>query len=131
MTQDRPAAAELLDAVAEYLFAEVRETVPREQRFQVLVAANLCAVVAREVRAGEAPLRADLELFAALLEREPEEGGDLGGAVREAQAELSRRLRSGELDDRIGEVALALRGHVQRKLEIARPGYQEVGSEED
>ena len=55
MTQDRPDAPELLEAVAEYLFAELRPEVPSEQRFRVLVAANVCAVVARELRAGEAP----------------------------------------------------------------------------
>ena len=31
--QDRPSASELLEAVAEYLFAELRPEVPREQRF--------------------------------------------------------------------------------------------------
>ena len=67
MTQDRPERAELLDAVAEYLFAEVRPAVPREQRFQVLVAANVCAVVARELRAGDEPLREDLAMFRDLL----------------------------------------------------------------
>ncbi|HKH40900.1 MAG TPA: DUF6285 domain-containing protein, partial [Solirubrobacterales bacterium] len=61
--QDRPDAADLLDSVAEYLFAELRPEVPREQRFKVLVAANLCAVVAREIRAGEEPEQEDLTLF--------------------------------------------------------------------
>ena len=125
MSQDRPAAPELLDAVAEYLVADVSESVPRERRFQALVAANLCALVAREIRAGEAPLRADLELFSALLDREPEEtsGEGLGGAVHEAQAEVSRRLRAGEMDRHLDEVAAALREHVLRKLAVARPGY--------
>ena len=53
--QDRPTAPELLDSVAEYLVAELRPEVPREQRFKVLVAANVCTVVARESRAGEEP----------------------------------------------------------------------------
>ena len=125
MSQDRPGAPELLDAVAEYLFAEVSESVPRERRFQALVAANLCALVAREIRAGERPLREDLELFSALLDREEEGIGaaSLPAAVREAQAELSRRLRAGELDEHLAEVAAALRQHVRRKLEVARPGY--------
>ena len=109
--QDRPDAAELLEAVAEYLFAELRPEVPREQRFRVLVAANVCAVVAREIRAGEGPARKDEELFAELL------GGD-GGAE-----ELSRRLREGDLDDRLDELAERLAEHVRRKLEVARPGY--------
>ena len=114
--QDRPTADELLDAVAEYLFAELRPEVPREQRFKVLVAANVCAVVAREIRAGEEPDRRDLELFGELL-------GEPVDDVRAAADELSRRLRSGELDDRIEELATALEEHVRRKLEIARPGY--------
>ncbi len=64
--QDRPTAPELLDALAELLFADVREWVPRERRFQVLVAANVCAVLARELRAGREPTEADIELFARL-----------------------------------------------------------------
>jgi hypothetical protein len=114
--QDRPAAPELLDAVAEYLVAELRPEVPREQRFKVLVAANICAVVAREIRAGEEPDRQDLVLFNELL-------GDQIDDVRAAAAELARRLRAGELDDRLDELAPRLEEHVRRKLEIARPGY--------
>jgi hypothetical protein len=90
--------------------------VPREQRFKVLVAANVCAVVARELRAGEEPDREDLALFNELL------GEDVTD-VHAAAVELSRRLRAGELDDRIDELAPRLEEHVRRKLEIARPGY--------
>jgi hypothetical protein len=118
MGQDRPTAPELLDSVAEYLFAELRPEVPREQRFKVLVAANVCAVVAREIRAGDAPDLADLALFSDLL---GEEVDDLHAAA----AELSRRIRSGELDGRIDELAPRLEEHVRRKLEIARPGYDQ------
>jgi ABC-type branched-subunit amino acid transport system ATPase component len=116
--QDRPTAAELLDSVAEYLFAELRPEVPQEQRFKVLVAANVCAVVAREIRAGEEPDQADLALFEELLGKEVAD-------VHAAAAELSERIRSGELDDRIEELAPRLEQHVQRKLDIARPGYSE------
>ena len=126
MTQDRPEAPELLEALAEYLFTEVREAVPREERFRVLVAANLCAVLAREWRAGEAPLWQDLELFAAILGEQPAAAADadqLRVAVREAERRLAETLRSGAMDDRLGEVAEQLRPHVRRKLEVARPGY--------
>jgi hypothetical protein len=118
LMQDRPTAAELLDSVAEYLFSEVRPEVPQEQRFKVLVAANVCAVVAREIRAGEEPDQADLALFEELLGKEVAD-------VHAAAAELSERIRSGELDDRIEELAPRLEQHVQRKLDIARPGYAE------
>jgi hypothetical protein len=124
--QDRPDAAELLDSVAEYLFAELRPEVPREQRFKVLVAANLCTVVAREIRAGEEPDREDLALFAELLdEMAAPPGGheDLVQEARRAAAELAWRLRSGDLDERLDELAPRLAEHVRRKLEVARPGY--------
>ena len=114
MTQDRPEAADLLEAVAEYLFAELRPEVPGEQRFRVLVAANVCAVVARELRAGDRPVEEDLALFERLL-GEPQED------AREAAAVLARRLRAGELDKRMDELIPALAEHVKRKLEVARP----------
>jgi Domain of unknown function (DUF6285) len=124
--QDRPDAAELLEAVAEYLFAELRPEVPKEQRFRVLVAANVCTVVARELGAGEAPDREDLALFSELLGEPAEPAADpdaLADQARESAAELAKRLRSGELDDRIDELAPRLEEHVRRKLDIARPGY--------
>jgi hypothetical protein len=126
--QDRPTAPELLDALAAMLFAEVREWVPRERRFQVLVAANVCAVVARELRAGAAPSQADALLFRELLgagaaEPSPERAEE---EARAAAAELATALRSGELDDRLPEVTARLREHVRRKLEVARPGYWEA-----
>ena len=117
--QDRPTAPELLDSVAEYLFGELRPEVPREQRFKVLVAANLCAVIARELSAGDRPDAEDTALFGELL-------GESHDDVRTAAAELSRRLRSGELDDRLAELAPRLEEHVRRKLAIARPGYDQT-----
>ena len=126
MMQDRPTAPELLDSVAEYLFTELRPEVPREQRFKVLIAANLCAVVAREIRAGEEPDAEDLALFRELLGdagEAPQDPEALAEATRQAAAELSQRLRSGELDDRIAELAPRLEEHVRRKLDVARPGY--------
>ena len=127
MTQDRPEAPDLLDAAAEFLFSDVREWAPREKRFLVLVAANLCATVARELRAGEEPLREDLELFRELVGGEVEEapsGAELAAAVRDAEAELAGRIRSGEMDDRLDYLTARLRHHVRRKLEVARPGYE-------
>jgi hypothetical protein len=123
--QDRPTATELLDALAELLFRDVREWVPRERRFQVLVAANLCSVLARELRAGAAPSLADVALFRSILGVEgptpaPE---DAEAEAREAASELAWELRRGNLDTEIESVAASLREHVGRKLEIARPGY--------
>jgi hypothetical protein len=130
--QDRPTAPELLDALAAMLFGEVREWVPRERRFQVLVAANLCAVVAREIRAGAEPSIADLRLFRSLLGAEDPEPGpeDAHAEARRAAGDLARALRAGQLDPDLPEVASRLREHVRRKLELARPGYGDRPSDE-
>lgn len=128
--QDRPSAPELLDALAAMLFSEVRGWVPRERRFQILVAANVCAVVARELRAGAAPSQADAALFAGLLgeaaEPAPEEAA---GESRVLAGRLASALRAGELDGDLDGVAARLCEHVRRKLEIARPGYWEADAE--
>ena len=127
MTQDRPHQPELLDALAEFMHGDVAEWAPREKRFQVLVAANLCAILGRELRAGAEPLGDDLALFCELLGDAPPPAdlseAELREAVREAQSELAARLRAGELDERLDAVAARLSEHVRRKLEIARPGY--------
>ena len=127
--QDRPTAPELLDAMAADLFGKVRAWVPRERRFQVLVLANLCAVIARELRAGAEPSLADARLFRELLRR-PAPGGVLpqeGDAVARATAfELSAAIRRGDLDDRLDEAITRLHEHVARKLEVARPGYADA-----
>ena len=130
--QDRPTAPELLDALAAMLFSEVREWVPRERRFQVLVAANLCAVLARELRAGTDPSLADSRLFRELLgsgagDRPAEDpataSGDPEETAREAARDLAAAIRKGKLDDNLDTVLTRLQDHVRRKLDIARPGY--------
>ena len=133
MTQDRPSAAELLESVAEYLFAELRPEVPAEQRFRVLVAANVCAVVAREIDAGDAPSREDLGLFREILGDEdapPAEPAEVEAEARRSAAQLADRLRTGELDDRLDELTPKLAEHVGRKLAIARPGYGDFRAEQ-
>lgn len=124
--QDRPTAPELLDAIATKLAGDVEGWVARERRFQVLVLANLCAVVARELRLAEAPSLADADLFGELLGRGPAaeiEPGRADDAARAAATDLSRALRAGELDRRLDEAIDRLREHVARKLEVSRPGY--------
>jgi len=113
--QDRPTAPELLDAMAVQLVGEVREWVPRERRFQILVLANLCTVIARELRAGEEPSVADVALFKQL--------GASADEPRAAAEELAAAIRRGDLDASLPEAIDALKAHVARKLAIARPGY--------
>src|SRR3954470_4402681 len=97
------------------LYNEVREWVPRERRFRVLVLANLCAVIARELRAGVEPSSQDLALFSAHSESPAEDEREAAGAVANA-------IRRAKLDARLPDVIAGLREHVSRKLDIARPG---------
>lgn len=127
--QDRPSAPELLDAMAAQLFTEVREWVSSDRRFQILVLANLCAVIARELRAGEEPTLGDIALFRELLggERDlhsaPSDSGPPDAEAREIAARLATSIRAGDLDDELPLVINRLREHVRRKLDVARPGY--------
>jgi hypothetical protein len=124
--QDRPTSPELLDAMAADLFGKVREWVPRERRFQILVLANLCAVIARERRAGPEPSLADVRLFRELLRRPVEPhvpAHEADAAARASATDLAAALRCGDLDGQLGETIERLREHVRRKLSVARPGY--------
>ncbi len=100
--QDRPDAPELLAAVAQYLFEELLPEVPREQRFKVRVAANCCAIVAREWSA------------------------DVGPADRTAQRELAAAIRSGSLDDRFEQTLAQVREDVRARLAVSHPGWTDV-----
>jgi hypothetical protein len=95
--QDRPDAHELLDALAHYLRDELLPDAPPEHRFRVRVAANACAMLARET----APL----------------------GPDRAGQRALAAAIRAGEHDDRLPELAARLRDEVRGKLEVAHPGW--------
>ena len=94
--QDRPDAPELLAALARWLHEDLRPTLPRERRFEALVAANACAILAREWVT------------------------DGPGAPDRAQ---QRAIRAGEYDDRWDDVLERVREEVRSKLAVAHPGY--------
>jgi Domain of unknown function (DUF6285) len=97
--QDRPDAPELLHAVARYLAEDLLPQVPREQRFQVRVAANACAIVAREWEA------------------------EVGAPDRAEQRALAAAIRGGEWDDRWDEAVALVREQVRAKVDVAHPGW--------
>lgn len=120
--QDRPHAHELAAAVAAFLFEDLRPAVPRELRFGVLVAANACAILARETAAGGAPAREERDRLARLL------GSDQQDAAG-ARAALARAIRDGGLDDRWDETVAVVRDSVRAKLGVAHPGYDEFADD--
>jgi len=103
--QDRPDAPELLAAVAQYLFEDLLPDVPREHRFHVRVAANSCAILAREWAA------------------------DVGPPDRAEQRAFAEAIRAGEWDDRIGEAAARLRPELEARLAVAHPGWTDVADD--
>jgi len=100
--QDRPDAHELLEALESYLRDDLLPDVPAEHRFGVRVAANVCAILARET----IPLAPD----------------------RTGLDALAREIRGGDWDDRLPTLAAALREKVRAKLEIDHPGWAEPPS---
>jgi hypothetical protein len=105
----RPTAAELVEAVREFLVDEVMPAADAELRFHARVAANALATVERELTLGESQARA----HAQALDR-------LGVA---SEAELAAAIRSGALDDRADEVLDTVRATVRARLEVANPDH--------
>jgi hypothetical protein len=126
---DRPTVAELIDAVRHYLETELLPGLTDARlRFQTLIAANVLAIVGRELPAEEGLLREEWAWLSRLLDwtkPEPERLVDLRQDVRDANVELCEKIRAGAFDEpaRFREVAAVLRRTVVRKLEIANPKH--------
>lgn len=127
--QDRPTASELLRAVRDFIEQDLVPDLEGRKRFHGLVAANVLAIVARELDEEEGSLVAEWQRLRDLLsvdERTPP--GRLAGlraAVRELGARLVDRIRAGDADE--GPFADAVRAHVRmtvvEKLRVANPKY--------
>jgi hypothetical protein len=105
----RPTAAELIEAVREFLERDVMSLADGRVAFHGRVAANVLAMVERELADGGASEIAHAQRLAAL-----------GFADDET---LSAAIRSGSLDDRWDEVVAAVAADVADKVAIANPRY--------
>jgi hypothetical protein len=106
---DVPTAAQLVEAVREFLERDVMAATEGRVQFHTRVAVNALNMVQRELEIGPAQAAA----HAAGLDR-------LGVAD---EADLAAAIRSGSLDDRRAEVVAVLRDTVRAKLEVANPRY--------
>lgn len=106
---DAPTAAQLVEAVREFLEGDVMAATEGRVRFHARVAGRALAIVQRELEAGDGPARAHAARLA-----------ELGFAD---DAALAAAIRSGDLDDRWDDVAAAVRATVADKLAIANPDY--------
>ncbi len=120
MAQDRPTAAELVEAVRDFLESEVQPSLEGRLSFHTRVAVNALGMIARELRLGPDLDAAEGARAAALLGH--------GGEPREMERELASQIRDGSLDDRRAEVRDHVRQTVRAKLEVANPRYLDDGA---
>ena len=124
--QDRPHAAELAEAVREYIETEVLPGIddPRV-RFRALVAANGLAILEREIRSGDELVRREIAALVALLGRSeaiPADPAELRRFADELERELASRIRAGDAPEGTLAVVLAT---VADKLRVSSPRYLE------
>ena len=125
--QDRPTARELLEAVRLFLEDDVVPALDGPARFHARVAANVLAIVGRELEGEEATLVAEWTRLATLLGRQsatpPERLVALRTAVGELTEELCARIRRGDADASPFRAAAraAVTTSVAEKLAVANP----------
>ena len=115
MAQDRPDAAELVEAVREFLEHDVMAATTGRVQFHTRVAINALGMIERELTEGPALVEAERARAAELL------GHD--GDVQLLERELATRIRDGSVDDRLTAVREHVRATVREKLLVANPGY--------
>jgi hypothetical protein len=112
--EDRPTAAELLEAVSRALDDEVLPLTDPAVQHKVRVAANLCRIVERELRLGPPAAARERAALADLLGRD--------GTLPELNAALSTHLRTAEAAFLPGALDVLLDA-VEDKLAVDKPGY--------
>tara|TARA_B100000315_G_C14314502_1_gene467907 strand:+ start:98 stop:484 length:387 start_codon:yes stop_codon:yes gene_type:complete len=121
---------ELLEAVRAFLIEDAAPALDGRRRFHALVAANVVAIVMREMKQGEQGLKRELGQLWRLLEKE----GSLEAAVAEKgvpglagelNRELCRLIDAGKADQGPWRKRLLkfLDATVERKLEVDNPGF--------
>ena len=106
---DRPTAAELVDAVREWIERSQIGDELEPNAFHARVAANMLSIVEREMDLGPDQQRAHAQRLQQL------------GVADDAQ--LASAIRNGDLDDRADEVRRLVWESVRDKLAVANPKY--------
>ena len=121
--QDKPTAEELLEALAQFLDAEVVPAFEGRRRFHAIVAANVARIVAREIRLGPEQAKQEYAALCALLGKEQTEAAPTQVTLAELNTELCKRIDAGAADDGSyrRKVLDFLRATVKAKLAIDNP----------
>jgi hypothetical protein len=104
-----PSAAQLAEAVEGFLREEIMPAVEGRLQFQTLVAANVMAILGRELTEGPAAAVNHADQLAALGFDDDEQ--------------LVAAIRRGDLDGRMAELLATLRASVEANLKIANPKH--------
>jgi hypothetical protein len=110
-----PKAEELTLAVSRWL-EDIRPGLDPRNAFLSRVAANILAVVTRELQSGEAVQAQAAERLTGLLGH--------GGGYAELTVELCEQLRTGAMDAATPGLLPALRANTLEQLAIDQPGYR-------
>jgi len=119
MPQDRPTAAELLSAIADFLREEAIPVLDRGDPglgFQMRVAVNSLAILEREGRLGPAADAREHARLVTLLGRD--------GTLDDLNRELARQLRSGARDETDAALMAHLEATTADKIAIANPRWR-------
>jgi hypothetical protein len=113
--REQPTAAELIDAVSEFIARDLAPTLTGRLAFHARVAVNVLAIVRRELLQGPDADRGDAGRLAALLGH--------GGDPADLTEELCRRIASGDIAP--GDPALIehLWASTIDTLAVDQPGY--------
>lgn len=106
---DVPSTAELVESVREWLETDVLSETAGRLQYHARVAINVLSMVERELTLGAVHEAAHLDRLRTL------------GVVDDA--ELAAAIRTGSLDDRLGEVRALVWESVRDKLAVANPKY--------
>jgi len=123
--QDRPTVAELLDAVRGFLEHDAVGALEGPAKFHARVAANVLAIVARELDTEREQLTAEWQRLDSLLGQQPMPAdlAERRSALRARTGELCDRIQQGEADGGPFRDALLahVRATVREKLIVANP----------
>ena len=113
--QDQPTPAEIIGAVAIFLKTVVAAQTTGATSFQARVAANALEMMRRQLDLAPAEDAAELERLTALL--------GVDGTLAELNAELARRIETGEVDLTTPRLSEHLWATTMAKLAVDQPTY--------